>query len=99
MLSCHEKKSVAALSMDSFSDISVDRFSVSAASLNENIRLCVASDTDKLVSDSYVKKYYRDNGRLLWLTRSGVSSKADSVLEYIKQVDGFGFNPEVFMVV
>lgn len=96
MLSCHEKKSVAALSMDSFSDISVDRFSVCAASLNENIRLCVASDTDKLVSDSYVKKYYRDNGRLLWLTRSGVSSKADSVLEYIKQVDGFGFNPERF---
>jgi len=94
--SCREKRESEELSPDSLSGIIADEYKIDLASLQSLLRQYVSRDTDRSAADIYVKKYYLNEGRLLWLTRGGVSSKADSVLKYIMQVELFGFDADKF---
>lgn len=94
--SCHERKYSTNLSLEYFSKVGLDEYSIDDASLEEDMRRLVTSDRDRSELDSYVRKYYSNSGRFLWVTRSGISSKADTLLKYISAVGTIGFNPEKF---
>ena len=92
--SCHERKYDTDLSLEYFSEISSERYSVDNSLLKEKIQHLILSDRDKSELDVSVRKYYKDNDVLLWVTRSGINSKADTLLKYLNDVRHIGFNPE-----
>ena len=77
--SCHERKYDTGLSLEYFSEISSERYSVDNSLLKEKIQHLILSDRDKSELDVSVRKYYKDNDVLLWVTRSGINSKADTL--------------------
>ena len=82
--------------MDSFADMRESDYSVDINSLHENLRHEVLADSDRATIDVPARRYYLNGGELLWITRSGVSDKADSVLAYVKTVEDMGFNRKHF---
>lgn len=94
--SCHERKYDTDLSLEYFSEISSERYSVDNSLLKEKIHHLILSDRDKSELDVFVRKYYKDYDVLLWVTRNGINSKADTLLKYLNDVRHIGFNPEKF---
>lgn len=55
-----------------------------------------AADTDSSYLDRFVKRYYLDGNRVLWLTRKGVRLGANSLANQISKVEDAGFGKEKF---
>ncbi len=96
MFSCREKKRVVVLTIDSFSELRIDDYMIQTEKVRKIISQLVSADTNTFSSEIYFKKYYLNNNPYLWITRAGVSSKADSVLKYIERANEIGLNPERF---
>lgn len=94
--SCSEKQKNIVVSMDSFASLRNPEYFVDSVSVREQLRREVLADTDRVPMDASFRRYYLNGGSLLWLTRSGVSAKADSVLAYVNTVESMGFNKEHF---
>lgn len=96
MFSCHEKRRIAELSLDSLHEFQIDKYKIKTEDIQKKIAKLVSADTNSFSSDIYFKKYYLHNNPYLWITRLGVSSDADSVLKYIEKVKEIELNPERF---
>ena len=94
--SCHERKYDTGLSLEYYSEINSEKYSLDNSLLKEKINHLILSDRDKSELDAPVRKYYKDYDVLLWVTRSGINAKADTLLKYLNEVRHIGFNPEKF---
>lgn len=96
LCSCHEKRVDVSVSLDSFADITDDTYRLDAEKIYDHLNRTVMADRDRETADIHARRYYLNGGRLVWMTRSGVSAKADSLLECLKTVDSIGFSREKF---
>ena len=96
LCSCHEKKVNVSVTLDSFADMTDDAYRLEADKIHENIRRVALADSDRETADIHTRRHYLDGGSLVWLTRNGVSDKADSLLAYIETVDSIGFSRDKF---
>lgn len=96
LCSCQEKKVRVSVTLDSFADVADKRYAIDAELLSENIHRLIMADRERETADIHARRHYLDGGPLVWLTRNGVSSKADSVLAYVGRVDSVGFSRERF---
>lgn len=53
-------------------------------------------DTDSSYLDRFVKRYYLDGNRVLWLTRKGVRMGANSLVNQVSKIGKEGFSKEKF---
>lgn len=95
-VSCNEKQKNIPVSLDSFSNLIDPSYTIDEAAFDKELQSMALADTKRSAPDAFAKTYYRNLGRPLWVTQSGVSRKADSVLAYIERVDEMGFNRECF---
>ena len=93
---CHEKKEDVCISLDSFAGLRNPAYVIDKERIDDNIHHLVMSDTGRGTADIHARRHYLDGGRLVWITRQGVSAKADSVLEYVSRAGSFGFSPDKF---
>lgn len=56
------------------------------------------NDSDRHTADLHTRKYYRNEGDFLWITRHGVDERADSLLSYLRTVEDMGFDKRKFYV-
>lgn len=96
LCSCSEKKLNVSVSLDSFADMADPSYSLDAEKIRENIRRVALADSDRETADIHARRHYLNDGQLVWMTRNGVSSKADSLVAYIAKVDTIGFSREKF---
>lgn len=68
-----------------------------AEEIKDNLHRLALADMGRERADMHTRHHYIDGGRLVWITRNGVSAKADSLLSYIGEVDGQGLPREHFM--
>lgn len=94
--SCDEKKVNLCVSLDSFADMADERFRVDEGLIADDIRRVALADSDRETADIHARRHYLGGGRLVWITRYGVSDKADSLVAAIATVDSFGFSPDRF---
>lgn len=94
--SCNEKQKNIVVSMDSFADMRNPDYTIDSNSVDNYLRREVLADSDRAEMDASFRRYYLKGGGLLWVTRNGVSDKADSVLAYVKTVEEMGFDKEHF---
>ena len=96
LCSCQEKKIRVSVTLDSFADVADKKYAIDAELLGENIYRLIMADRERETADIHARRHYLDGGPLVWLTRNGVSSKADSVLAYVGRMDSVGFSRERF---
>ena len=78
--SCQEKEFRIPITLESFADMADVKYRVDADLLNESLRHVVLADTDRETPDIQARRHYLDGGQLVWVTRNGISSKADTLL-------------------
>lgn len=96
LCSCHEKKNVVSVSLSDFDTLQISGYDISANRIYSNIRMLSLSDKSICTADIHTRSHYNAGMNLLWITRNGVSAKADTLLNYISRVDSMGFSPEKF---
>lgn len=94
--SCHENRTNVSVSLDSFADMTDIAYRLDAEKIRENVYRQMMSDTDRETADIHARRHYLDGGEMVWIERGGVSSKADSLLAYIKGIGSIGFSREKF---
>ena len=95
-ISCQEKEFRIPITLESFADMADVKYRVDADLLSESLRHVVLVDTDRETPDIQARRHYLDGGQLVWVTRNGISSKADTLLTYLATVDSIGFSSEKF---
>lgn len=98
--SCHEKVDSPnkELSLETFSDLRVDKYSLNASKIRNHILHLALNDGVALPMDGRVIKYYEDNNPLIWVNRSGVYERADTLLNVLKDIDYYGLSKKAFRV-
>ena len=76
----------------------VSDYVVSLTRLKQHLDRQVRDDRDTVASDYFLRNYYQQGGRLLWVDRQGVDRRADTLLAYLRHVDKIGFSPNRFRV-
>ncbi len=95
---CHEKhlNPNHNLTLEDFYEVGGPGMRVEISKVNEQLGRMIIADNDSAEADYYARAHYRAGGRMLWITRMGVSHQADTLLEYIKRVGEIGFSPSKF---
>lgn len=94
--SCHEKKDFVSVSLSDFETLRTSGYDISADRVHSNIRLLIQSDRTICPADIHTRRHYQAGMNMLWVTRNGVSAKADTLLNCILHVDSLGLSPEKF---
>ena len=84
------------VSLDDFATLRTSRYDISADRVFSNIRTLILSDKSNSPADMHARKHYNTSMEVLWITRDGVSAKADTLLSYISHVDSLGFSRDKF---
>ena len=97
LCSCNEKKEFVHIEFADFAAVTDNNLRLDNDKIQENIRHFVMADTGNERADIHARRHYLNGGRLLWITRGGVSSKADSLLAYVARVEAEGIPREHFL--
>lgn len=86
------------ISLSSFSSLHNDDYVISSKYVFKSLKSIVNNDTSNTISDRFVKKYYSKGKPFLWVSYDGVSSKADSLVEFLEIIDSIGFSRSAFRI-
>jgi len=83
IVSCHEEKKNANINvqLDDLADWNIREYSLSSRKIRheiDSLRLLPL----RMYADEYTRKYYASSAPFLWITRSGIDEKADTLLAY-----------------
>ena len=87
IISCHEEKRNANINiqLDDFADWNIREYSLSSRKIRheiDSLRLLPL----KMYADEHTRKYYASSAPFLWITRSGIDEKADTLLTYLQRL-------------
>lgn len=97
LCSCNEKHANMSVTLESFSELCDPTYTISPELLNDNILRLVMRDRGNGAADIHARRHYMDNKGLVWVTRDGVSSKADTLLAFLADLDTIGLSREKFL--
>lgn len=98
--SCSEKvpSTTRHLSLQEYHDYGASDFSINSLRIREVIDSLIRNDNDGLTVDFRTRNYYLQDGTFLWIDRHGLTSQADTLLNYLRKVETMGFSPKRFCV-
>ena len=96
LCACQEKRANVSITLDSFADMASPEYRLDAEKISEDIRRVALADSDRETADIHTRRHYLGGGRLVWVTRDGVSPKADTLLAHLATVDSIGFSRDKF---
>ncbi len=94
--SCHEKTRDCVLTLDSLTALRDEATCLRPQAIRTGMERMAYADKGTSPAARYTRNYYLGGGNMLWLTRMGVSSVADSVLRYAGEAEEWGFDRENF---
>jgi murein L,D-transpeptidase YcbB/YkuD len=72
-------------------------YSLKSKHIRNEIDLLIQDET-KMYADAFTKKYYKEKGHFVWISRHGVSKNADTLISYLKNAEEDGLNPSSFFI-
>lgn len=99
IISCHEEKRNANINiqLDDFADWNIREYSLSSQKIRheiDSLRLLPL----KMYADEHTRKYYASSAPFLWITRSGIDEKADTLLTYLQKASLAGLRESNFYI-
>ena len=86
------------IGMAAFSDWKTDDYALNSRKVRDVIHRLCRADRDSMVADQYARSYYLNENAFVWIDRSGVDSRADSLVAVLKTVGDVGFGEAAFGV-
>ena len=86
------------ITMEAFSDMKTPDFVLDLDVIRQQLRQQVKADSGKTAAPNTIHKYYKAENMLLWVNRSGVDSKADTLLKWLHGADELGMKKSAFHV-
>lgn len=97
-VSCHESgKQERFVSMQDIQEWILPEYSLMSRHIRNEIEPFTQEDT-KMYADAFTKKYYKERGHFIWITRHGVGSNADTLLSYLKNTEEEGIKTSSFQL-
>lgn len=94
---CDSKPNRRAVTQDELQDWVRPEYTVSTDRLWQTIQETASGTGQGMYADKYVRRHYsRRDAPLVWLTREGIDSQADTLLAFLAQAGDLGFSPKVF---
>ena len=97
LCSCNEKRELVHINVADIAAVSDKSLHLDDSKIRENIRHFVMADTGRERADIHARRHYLGGGDLVWITRGGVSGKADSLLSYVVRIEAEGIPREHFL--
>lgn len=97
LVGCGEKQEFASIGIEDFEEFRRSDFAISESRVRQELDRMLRADTDRDAAGKHARSYYLENNPFLWITRNGISSKADSLLRYVQTVGDFGFDRNKFL--
>lgn len=96
---CHEKKSNTntQVSSEDFAAWNIEEYSLYSGKIRKEIH-SLRLRPARMYADAYARSYYASNSPFLWITRSGVDARADSLLSYLRRHPATGIPEECFQL-
>ncbi len=69
---------------------------ITSFKVKEALDSMIRNDDDSMLVDRRVKGYYLRHHPLVWISRKGVDSRADTLLAHLQEVDSIGFSEAKF---
>lgn len=97
---CREKaenpnKSIGA---EAFSEWKTQAYALNSYRIRDAIDGFCRADRDSMAADYYTRSYYSKRNPFLWIDRSGVDERADTLVAVLKTVESMGFSEAAFGV-
>lgn len=86
------------VSLEEYQAWGAQSMSIKSHRIRSVIDSMVRNDKDGLTADFRTRSYYLRGGDFLWISRCGLTSQADSLLEYLRTVERMGFSARRFCV-
>ena len=86
------------ITMEAFSDMKTPDFVFNLDVIRQQLRQQVAADSGRTAVANTVRHYYKGNNTLLWVDRTGVDSKADTLLRWLHSMGELGMKERAFQV-
>lgn len=99
LTSCDEKPVSAryALTTELLSQWQQDEYALNITDFGDCLEQLIKSDRDSTAFDAATRRYYREGQPLLWVTRTGIDAKADTLLDYLeRQLPAHGLSTHAF---
>ena len=93
-----ETNPYADVSLEQYASMRSSFFKVNSDIINKHIASLIRSDADTLYSDRNVRGYYKKGGSYVWITRTGIDERADTLLSFLQSVSADGFSVDKFFV-
>ena len=92
--SCHDRvpNSNFQLSLDDYKNLRFSAYTINSKVVRNLIDSIMRNDKDRHAADLHTRRYYQNKGSLLWITRHGVNSQADSLVACLRTVEDMGFD-------
>lgn len=97
---CREKNvcTTTHVTLEDYDSFKIDEYATNSHRVRAVIDSMIRNDKDELTADFRTRSYYLHAGDFLWVNRHGVTTQADTLLEYLRQVKDMGFSPKRFCV-
>ena len=86
------------LTLSDYDSLRVGDYVVRSHKVYAEIEQLMLADRVVCQADRFIRNYYHDKGRFVWIGRFGVDQRADSLLAHIGKVEAMGFSPKRFRV-
>lgn len=97
--SCSERSNpYKDLALSDYDSLRVGHYVVRSHKVYAEIEQLMLADKVVCQADRFIRNYYHDKGRFVWIGRFGVDQRADSLLDHIGKVEAMGFSPKRFSV-
>ena len=96
---CHEKKenTNTHIQSEDLAEWNAEEYSLYSRKIREEIH-SLRLMPSQMYADSYARRYYADNAPFLWITRSGVDERADTLLAYLRNHPATGLSETAFHI-
>lgn len=80
------------LTLENYASLRLAAYNVDAGEIRDNISRLICNDRDTVLGDARLRRYYRDGGDFVWLTRFGIDGRADTLMSFVRSVVDDGFS-------
>lgn len=100
LLSCTDgdRQAYQDITPEALSAMKVSEFELNSDDIRGQIGRLIKSENSSSAAVRYVRNYYSDGNKLIWIDRHGMDSRADTLLSFISQIVETGFKEELFRV-
>ena len=93
---CNDTYQKSDITIEAFSALKTPVFEMEPVKIYAGLEKMGQGMKDTLSPEGYAAQYYREGGKLLWISKQGVMAKADTLVQQLYQINRMGLSEAYF---